>query len=65
MNDNQLLMRVRVSVDKDNLLGRIAVIEKEAERLRMDAMQLREAITCSQCDEGEERPEAKNSGSQC
>lgn len=58
MKDNQLLMRVSVSVDRDSLLGRIAVVEKEAERLRMDAVQLREAISCSQYDEDEEEPEA-------
>ncbi|WP_300773329.1 hypothetical protein [uncultured Acetatifactor sp.] len=54
MKGNQLLMRV--SVDKDSLLGKVAAIEKKAEDLRFEAMCLREAISCNQCDE-EEKPE--------
>ena len=56
MYGNKLLLRV--SVDKDSLLGKIATIEKEAEALRFDAMQLREAISCGQYDADEEEPEA-------
>lgn len=54
MNENQLL--IRVSVDRDSLLGKVAAIEKKAEDLRYEAMHLREAISCSQGDE-EEKPE--------
>ncbi|MCI8800182.1 MAG: hypothetical protein HFH88_10275 [Lachnospiraceae bacterium] len=55
MEGNQLL--IRVSVDRESLLGKVAAIEKKAEELRFEAMHLREAITCGQYDE-EEKPEA-------
>ncbi|WP_251205335.1 hypothetical protein [Acetatifactor aquisgranensis] len=57
MKDNQLL--IRVSVDRESLLGKVAAIEKKAEDLRFEAMRLREEISCSQFTDGEkEKPEA-------
>lgn len=53
---NNLL--IRVSVDKDSMLGKLASIEQEAEQLRFDAMHLREAISCGLDDEEKEKPEA-------
>lgn len=55
MNEKQLLMRV--SVDSDSLLGKVAAIEKKAEDLRFEAMHLRESISCRQVTD-EEKPEA-------
>lgn len=56
MKGNNLL--IRVSVDKDSMLGKLASIEQEAEQLRFDAMHLREAISCGLDDEEKEKPEA-------
>ena len=51
MKDNQLL--IRVSVDRESLLGKVAAIEKKAEDLRFEAMRLREEISCSEFTDGE------------
>lgn len=58
MKDTQLTMRV--SVDKESLLGKIARIEKQAEELRFEAMCLRVAVSCSQSMEIDgEKPKRK------
>lgn len=49
-------INIRLHVDKDSLLGKLTVVEKLADRLRCEAVHLREAVECIQEKEVYEEP---------
>ncbi len=56
-NSENLVMRI--SVDRESLLGRLANVEKMANALRFETMHLRELISCTQpVDANKQEPEA-------
>ncbi len=47
---------IRMSVDKEGLLGRLANLERLADEIRFEAVHLREMIKCTQAEDTADVP---------